>query len=96
MGSGFAKMKKQARMMQQQYEQQQQQLKNKLVTGKSEGDFVTIVLNGESQMQSIKIKPECVDPSDLEGLEDLIRSAYEQARKQLEEETPDLSKMLPF
>ncbi|NGX37689.1 MAG: Nucleoid-associated protein YbaB [Chlamydiae bacterium] len=28
-------------------------------------------------MKGIKIKPECVDPEDVEGLEDLIRAAYE-------------------
>lgn len=96
MGSGFSKMKKQARMMQQQYDKMREEMQNKTVTGSSEGGLVTVVLNGEHKMQSIKIKPECVDPADIEGLEDLIRSAYENANKQLEESSPDPSDMMPF
>lgn len=96
MGSGFSKMKKQARMMQQQYEQMREELQNKTVTGTSEGELVSITLDGEHKMRSIKIKPECVDPNDIEGLEDLIRSAYESANKQLDEATPDPAGMLGF
>lgn len=96
MGSGFSKMKKQARMMQEQYGKMREELQKKTVTGSSEGGLVTIILDGEHKMRSIKIKPECVDPNDVEGLEDLIRSAYENASKQLEESSQDLNGLMPF
>ena len=35
-------------------------------------------------MTALKIKPECVDPEDVEGLEDLIRAAYNDAVAKLE------------
>ncbi|NGX38976.1 MAG: Nucleoid-associated protein [Chlamydiae bacterium] len=95
MGSGFSKMKKQARMMQQQMEQVREEMKSKEVTGKSGNGLVTIILDGERNIKDLKIKPECVDPEDTEGLEDLIRAAYEEATSQLGDES-DLGGMLPF
>ena len=100
MGSGFSKMKKQARVMQQQYEQMREEMKNKNVTGTSGNGLVTITLNGEHKLKEIKIKPDCVDPEDVEGLEDLIRAAYDNASEKIENESGgDLGNMvssLPF
>lgn len=100
MGSGFSKMKKQARMMQEQYAKMREEMQNKKVTGTSGNGLVTITLNGEHKMQEIKIKPECIDPEDIEGLEDLIRAAYENAASQLEQEGEggfaNLASNLPF
>jgi nucleoid-associated protein EbfC len=87
MGTGFAKKKKQAKMMQEQFAQLQEKMKEVEVTGQAGNGLVTITLKGENEMKSIKIKPECVDKEDIEGLEDLIKAAYEDANKQLQEET---------
>ena len=91
MGSGFSKMKKQRRLMQEQHAKMCEELENKTVTGSSEGNLVSITLNGMRKMQAIKISPECVDPNDVEGLEDLVRSAYENADERLNEMFPDSS-----
>jgi DNA-binding YbaB/EbfC family protein len=88
MGSGFAKMKKQARQFEEQMKQMQEMLKNKLVTGQSGNGLVTIVLDGEKTLQKISIKPECVDPQDVEGLQDLILAAYQDALKQVQADSP--------
>lgn len=100
MGSGFSKMKKQARLMQEQYAQMQEEMRNKRLVGTSGNGLVTVTLDGNGKMQEIKIKPECVDPEDIEGLEDLIKAAFEEAAKQLDDEgSGDLSSMmggLPF
>ena len=40
---------------------------------------MTLVLNGEHELKDLKIKPACVDPNDVEGLQDLIRAAYNDA-----------------
>ncbi len=95
MGSGFSKMKKQAKMMEQQLEAARSELKNKQVTGVSGAGLVTVVMNGEKEMLSIQIKPECVDPNDLEGLQDLIKDACEQAYAQIATEDPMSQFSLP-
>jgi len=83
MGSGFAKKKKQAKMMQQQLSMMQQQMASIEATGSAANGLVEITLSGEQEMKSIKIKPECVDPEDIEGLQDLIKAAYNDASKKL-------------
>jgi len=86
MGSGFSKMKKQARLMQEQYAQMQEEMRNKRVTGESGNGLVSITLDGNGKIHEIKIKPDCVDPEDVEGLEDLIKAAFEEASNQLDSE----------
>lgn len=95
MGSGFSKMKKQARAMQEQYEKMREDMKATEATGTSGNGLVTIVLNGEKEMKKIQIKPECVDPSDIEGLEDLIKAAYNDASKKIDAESPENTLTMP-
>jgi len=65
-------------------------MKTKMKTTSAVGFFgnglVTITLNGEHEMTTIKIKPECVDPEDIEGLEDLIKAAYNDGCKKIQDE----------
>ncbi|MEN9343652.1 MAG: hypothetical protein RLZZ453_439 [Chlamydiota bacterium] len=93
MGSGFSKMKKQAKLMEQQMEIARQQLKTKRYTGVSGNGLVTLTLNGEKELIDIIIKPECVDPQDLEGLQDLIKAAHHDASQKSE---ADSSAQSPF
>lgn len=88
MGSGFSKMKKQAKQLQEQMAQMQEEMQNLKVTGSAGNGLVEITLTGEKEMESISIKPDCVDPDDIEGLQDLILVAYKDALKQVEEKTP--------
>jgi DNA-binding YbaB/EbfC family protein len=83
MGSGFAKMKKQARMMEEQMEKMREEMKNKEITGSAGNGLVQVVMNGEKEVKSIKIRPECIDPADPEGLQDLIIAAFHDAHTQL-------------
>ena len=85
MGTGFAKKKKQARLMQDQFSKMQGQLETIEVTGQAGNGLVTIVLNGDHELLNFKIKPECIDKEDVEGLQDLIKVAYGDALKQLKE-----------
>lgn len=88
MGTGFAKKKKEARAMQQQFSMIQNQLSSMEITGTAGSGLVSIVLTGDGEMKSIKIKPECVDPEDIEGLEMLIKAAYSDAKTKLKDKTP--------
>lgn len=92
MGSGYSKAKKQAKLIEQQFETMRNELKYKKVTGSSAANLVTVVLNGEKELLEIKIKPECLDPNDLEGIQDLIKAACEDGYQQLSSE----SSSLPF
>jgi nucleoid-associated protein EbfC len=91
MGSGFARKKKEAKKMQEQFAQMQEQVKSQEVTGTAGNGLVEMTLTGDSKMKRLKINPECVDPEDVEGLEDLICAAYKDACKKLEATTPKMS-----
>jgi DNA-binding YbaB/EbfC family protein len=83
MGSGFSKIKKQARMMQQQLSHMKESLAQVETSGSAGNGLVVITLSGERQLKRIKIDPSCVTPSDVEGLEDLILAAYNDASQKL-------------
>lgn len=95
MGSGFAKKKKEMKKMQQQMEEMQEKMKTTTATGTAGGGLVSVTLNGEHEMTRISIKPDCVDPEDVEGLEDLILAAYNDAKKGIEKQTPSLGGGFP-
>ena len=88
MGKGFAKRKKQAKMMQDQFSQMQEQMDNLEATGSSGNGLVTVTLSGDYAIKKIMIKPECVDADDIEGLEDLIQAAQKDALKNLQDKMP--------
>lgn len=88
MGSGFSRKKKEAKLMQQQFSKIQDQLNTIEVVGAAGSGLVTITLTGEGEMKSIKIKSECVDKEDIEGLEILIKAAHADAQKKLKDQSP--------
>ena len=77
---------KQAQQMQRQMQQMQEELEVKEFEGTA-GGVVTAVVNGKKQLLNINIKPEAVDPDDVEMLEDLVLSAVNEALKKADEET---------
>lgn len=83
MGSGFAKKKKEAKMFQEQFSKLQNQMQTTEVTGTAGNGLVTLILTGDGDLKSIKIKPECADPEDIEGLESLIKAAHAEAQEKL-------------
>jgi nucleoid-associated protein EbfC len=88
MGTGFSRKKKEAKLMQQQFSQIQDKMSSVEVTGVAGNGLVIVTLTGNGEMKSIKIKPECVDKEDLEGLEILIKAAHADAQKKLKENSP--------
>ena len=57
----------------------QQELLAATVTGTAGGELVTITMTGGAEIKDITIKPEAVDPEDVETLQDLILAAYRDA-----------------
>ncbi|MCL2061684.1 MAG: YbaB/EbfC family nucleoid-associated protein [Firmicutes bacterium] len=83
-GMNMQAMMRQAQKMQEQMKQAQEELEAAEVEGSSGGGLVTVSLNGKGKMLGIKIKPEAVDPDDIEMLEDLITAAFTSASEQAE------------
>ena len=76
---------KQAQQMQAKIAAAQEQLAEKTVDAEVGGGQVKVVMNGKRVLQSIEIKPECVDPEDVEFLQDLILSAVNEAGRKVSE-----------
>ena len=76
---------KQAQKMQQQMVQAQAELAEKQVTGTAGGGLVTATVTGAGEVVSLKIKPEAVDPDDVESLEDLVVAAIRDASANAQE-----------
>lgn len=72
---------KQAQKMQQQMAAAQQELAEAQVTGSAAGGLVTATVTGAGDVVSVSIKPEAVDPDDVETLEDLVVAALHDASR---------------
>jgi DNA-binding YbaB/EbfC family protein len=79
------RMIQQAQQLQAQLLKAQQELANMTVEASSGGGAVTVVMNGQQQIQSVKISPEVVDPEDVEMLEDMVLSAVREAQTKAQE-----------
>ena len=93
-GGNINNLMKQAQKFQQQMEEMQEQLQRKEFKASVGGGTVVAVANGKKEILDIKIKPEAVDPDDVEMLEDLIMSACNEALKKAEQETANEMKKL--
>ena len=78
-------MMKQVKKMQEQMVKAQEELANKTVEATAGGGAVTVVANGQKKVLSITIKPEAVDPDDVEMLQDLVLTAVNDAIAKAEE-----------
>ncbi|QTH43470.1 YbaB/EbfC family nucleoid-associated protein [Cohnella sp. LGH] len=72
-------MMKQVKKMQEQMLKAQEELGNKTIEGSAGGGVVTVSVNGHKKLLDIKIKPEAVDPEDVEMLQDLVLTAVNDA-----------------
>lgn len=68
----------QAKQMQNNISKVQSELENKMVTVEKNG--VTLTLNANGKLQSIKIHPSIMDPNDPEMLEDVILAVYNETK----------------
>ena len=61
--------------MQEDMKSKQAELEAAEYTGSAAGEMVTVKMNGKHEVLSITIKPEAVDPDDIEMLEDMVAAA---------------------
>ena len=75
-------MMKQAQQMQDRLKREMAEMRVEATAG---GGMVTVVVNGEKQLQSIRIDPDVVSKEDVEMLQDLILAAVNDAHRKVEE-----------
>ena len=80
-GMNQAAMMKQAQKMQQEMLRMQQEQETKTYTAKAGGGMVSATVNGKHEVVNIEIKPEAVDPDDVEMLQDMIMAAVNEAMR---------------
>jgi len=76
---------RQAQKMQEEITAVQESIDSREFTASVGGGQVEVVLTGKRELKSLTIKPEVVDPQDIEMLQDLIISAVNQGIKNIEE-----------
>jgi nucleoid-associated protein EbfC len=69
----------------QQYEQLQRKMAETVVDASSGGGSVTVKMNGQKQLLSVKIEPEAVRSGDVEMLQDLIAAAVNEASRKIDQ-----------
>lgn len=93
-GGNMQKMMKQVQKMQADMARIQEELATRMVEASSGGGVVTVTANGKQEVVAIKIKPEAVDPDDVDMLEDLLLAAVKEALKKSQDmATQEMSKV---
>ena len=80
-----AQMQQKLMKMQQDMAKAQEDVENSEFTASVGGGAVTAVASGKKQLVSLTVKPEVVDPEDVEMLQDLVISAVNEALRQAED-----------
>ena len=90
MGGGAQNMNsmiKQAQKMQTKITDLQEDIENREFSTTVGGGAVEVTMSGRKEIKKLVIKPEVVDPEDVEMLQDLIISSFNDTVKQIEETT---------
>lgn len=87
-------MMRQVQKMQEDIRIKQEELEAKEYTGTASGGLVSVTMTGKHAVTAVSIKPEAVDPDDIEMLEDLIAAAVNSAVAAVDKESEEeMSKM---
>ena len=85
MPGNMADMLKKAQKMQEEMQEAQAELETREYEISAGGGAVTVKINGKREILSIDIKPEVVDPDDIETLSDILVAAVNEAIKRVDE-----------
>ena len=77
----------QARKMQDQITELQEDIEKRSFSATTGGGVVSVTVSGKKTIEKIELKPEVVDPAEIEMLQDLIISAVNEAIAAVEETT---------
>ncbi len=79
---GMAGMAKQIQKMQEDMIKEQEALADETLNVTAGGGMVTVVITGNQRIKEIRLKPEILDPDDVEMLQDMLVAAVNQAIEQ--------------
>ncbi len=88
-GPNMQQLMRQAQKMQEQMQKAQEELDEKVYEASSGGGMVTCKVSGKRELLELTIKPEAVDPDDVEMLQDLILAAVNEALREGEKNRED-------
>ncbi len=89
-GGNMQQLMKQAQQMQRKLQEAQEEIAETEVTGSASGGLVEVTMMADKTPVAINIKPEAVDPDDIEMLEDLILAALNDAMEQADKVSKEL------
>ena len=78
-GGGMGNLLSQMQKLQDEMEKTQSALADEEITATAGGGMITVVVTGAQEIRSITIKPEVVDPEDVELLQDMVLAAVNDA-----------------
>ena len=84
-GGNMQGMMKKVQKMQNEMKKLQEDLKQRTVETTVGGGALTLVMNGEKNVESVHIDPSIIDPEDAEMLEDLVVAAVNEASKKVDD-----------
>ena len=84
-GMNLNQLMKEAKKMQSDMEKSQEELAEKEFEASAGGEAIKVVVSGKKEIKKITIKPDVVDPDDVEMLEDLITTCVNNALKQVDD-----------
>ena len=79
MGGNMQQLARQAQKLQQQMTKVQEELEEREYEASAGGGVVTAKVNGKKELIALTIKPEAVDPDDVEMLQDTVMAAVNEA-----------------
>ncbi len=83
-GMNINQLMKEAKKMQADMEKSQEELAAKEFDASAGGGAIEVKVSGDKLIKDIKIKPEVVDPDDVEMLQDLIITCVNEALKKVD------------
>ena len=83
-GMNINQLMKEAKKMQADMEKSQEELVSKEFDASAGGGAIEVKVSGDKLIKEIKIKPEVVDPDDVEMLQDLILTCVNEALKKVD------------
>ena len=89
MPNNMQSMIQQAQKMQEDITKKQAEIDEMEFTASVGGGAVEVVMSGKKELKAITIKPEVVDPEDVEMLQDLVISAVNEALRNVEAKTAE-------
>ena len=93
-GGNMQQLARQAQKLQQQMTKKQEEIEAREFEATAGGGMATAKVNGKKELLSLTIKPEAVDPDDVEMLQDMVVAAANEAlRKADAEQAASMSKL---